>query len=353
MDDDWPERGKAAVQDEHQTKGARLGWGLIGASAIAHECLLPALRQHAGSKIVGVYSTDRARGAQFAEAEGAGRTYGTLDEMLADAEVQAVYVSTTNDLHRDQVVRAARAGKHVLCEKPLALALDDARAMVEACRAAGVVFATGHHIRNAGSIRLIRELVQSGRIGRPLAARVFMAGYLPKHLQGWRLTNPEGGGAIMDLTVHDVDTLRFVLQDEPEYVVAQRQEAGMASGGVEDGAMSIIRFRSGLIAQLHDGFTFPFGRTGLEVHGTTGSIYGTDVLGREPLGRVVLRDASGDAELPFDTEELYLRQVRTFVDAVQGSGTSPACTGEDGLRALETALAIREAALTGARVRVS
>ena len=328
------------------------GWGLIGASAIAHECMLPAMRQHAESRIVGVYSTDRARGAKFAEAEGAGRTYGILDEMLEDPEVQAVYVSTTNDLHRDQVVRAAAAGKHVLCEKPLALDVDDAKAMVEACRAAGVVFGTGHHIRNAGSIRLIRELVQSGRIGRPLAARVFMAGLLPKHLQGWRLTNPQGGGAIMDLTVHDVDTLRFVLEDEPKSVVAQRQEAGMSSGGVEDGAMSIIRFGSGLIAQLHDGFTFPFGRTGLEVHGSEGSIYGTDVMGREPMGRIVLRDASGKSEMPFDKEDLYLRQVRMFVAAAQG-GTSPACTGEDGLRALTTALAIREAALTGARVEVS
>ena len=139
-----------------------------------------------------------------------------LAALVEDKDIDAVYVSTTNELHRDQVFAAAAAGKHVLCEKPLALTLADARAMVAECRKRGVVMATNHHLRNAATHRAMRDAIKAGRIGKPLFARVFHAVYLPPHLQGWRIEKPEaGGGVILDITVHDADTLRFVLDDEP------------------------------------------------------------------------------------------------------------------------------------------
>ena len=104
----------------------------------------------------------------------------------------------------------------MLCEKPLALNLADARAMVAECETRGVVMATNHHLRNAATHRAMREAIAEGRIGTPLFARVFHAVYLPPHLQGWRIENPQaGGGVMLDITVHDADTLRFVLDDEP------------------------------------------------------------------------------------------------------------------------------------------
>ena len=109
----------------------------------------------------------------------------------------------------------------MLCEKPLALTLADARAIVHACRARGVTLGTNHHLRNAATHRAMREAILAGRIGRPLFARVFHAVYLPPHLQGWRIDKPEaGGGVILDITVHDADTLRFVLDSEPVAVSA-------------------------------------------------------------------------------------------------------------------------------------
>ena len=98
---------------------------------------------------------------------------------LADPAVDIVYVSTTNELHRPQTLAAAAAGKHVLCEKPLALTVAEAREMVAACRAAGVVMGTNHHLRNAATHRAMRDAIAAGRIGRPLFARVFHAVYLP------------------------------------------------------------------------------------------------------------------------------------------------------------------------------
>ena len=156
---------------------------------------------------------------------------------------------------REQTSRR-RAGKHVLCEKPLALSLDDAREMVATCQAAGVVMATNHHLRNAATHRTLRRLIAEGTIGTPLAARVFHAVYLPPRLQGWRLSKPEAGaGVILDITVHDADTLRFVLDDEVTEVTALAAQQGLGTSEVEDAVMGVMRFRRGVLAQFHDAFT--------------------------------------------------------------------------------------------------
>jgi 1,5-anhydro-D-fructose reductase (1,5-anhydro-D-mannitol-forming) len=224
--------------------------------------------------------------------------------------------------------------------------------MVDACKAAGVVLGTNHHLRNAATHRALRAAIQQGRIGRPLFARVFHAVYLPPHLQGWRITTRgAGAGVVMDITVHDADTLRFVLDDEPADVVAVAQSAGMAAEGVEDGVMGVVRFRSGLIAQFHDAFTTKFATTGFEVHGSEGSLIGTNCMTQRPVGDVLLRTAAGEEHLPLDHENLYARSLRAFHAAVRDEGT-PAATGEDGVRSMAMALAAREAAATGRMVTI-
>jgi 1,5-anhydro-D-fructose reductase (1,5-anhydro-D-mannitol-forming) len=322
------------------------GWGLIGASTIAKEWVVGAIRE-TGGEVACVMSSDGARAERYASENVIPRHTASLDQLLADPGVEAVYISTTNELHHDQTIAAARAGKHVLCEKPLALSLPEARGMVQACRDAGVVMATNHHLRNAGAHRAMRQAIRDGLIGRPLAARVFHAVYLPAHLQGWRLTNPgAGGGVVLDITVHDADTLRFVLDDEPVDAVAVTQSAGMAQGELEDGVMAALRFRSGLIAQLHDGFTTKYAGTGFEVHGTEGSLIGRNVMTQRPVGEVVLRTAEGERALPLDAENLYVRALRNFHAAIAREG-QPSATGEDGVRSLATAIAVLEAARSG------
>jgi 1,5-anhydro-D-fructose reductase (1,5-anhydro-D-mannitol-forming) len=224
--------------------------------------------------------------------------------------------------------------------------------MVAACKKAGVVMGTNHHLRNAASHRKIRELVQAGTIGTPLFARVFHAVYLPPHLQGWRLHNPSAGaGVILDITVHDADTLRFILGSEPVEAVALSQQSGMAKGGLEDGVMAALRFDNGTMAQLHDAFTVKFAGTGLEIHGSEGSILGRDVMTQRPIGRVVLRNAQGETDVALDHENLYARALRAFVGAIRGEG-APSATGEDGVRSLATALAVLEASRTGRRTAI-
>src|SRR5271166_2245527 len=134
----------------------KLRWGLIGASTIAAEHMIGAFRAN-GGEVVSVMSSNADRAARYAREHGIGHATTSLADLVASKEIDAVYISTTNDLHRDQIFAAAAAGKHVLCEKPLALTLADARAMVAECRKRGVVLGTNHHLRNAATHRARRS----------------------------------------------------------------------------------------------------------------------------------------------------------------------------------------------------
>jgi 1,5-anhydro-D-fructose reductase (1,5-anhydro-D-mannitol-forming) len=330
---------------------SRIGWGLIGASTIAREWMIDAIRAQANGEVVAVLSSDAERGRHFAAENRIAASYTRLEDLLADPAVDAVYISTTNELHCPQTLAAAAVGKHVLCEKPLALDVADAKRMVAACREADVIMGTNHHLRNAVTHRAMRDAIAAGRIGRPLFARVFHAVHLPPHLQGWRIDKPEaGGGVVLDVTVHDADTLRFVLDDEPVDVVAFEQSAGLAKG-LEDGVMAVVRFRSGLLAQLHDAFTVRHAGTGFEVHGSEGSLVAREVMTQRPVGEVVLRNEHGAEALPLEHENLYARSLRQFHGAIRGQG-QPAATGEDGVRSLALALAVRKSAREGRRVKL-
>jgi 1,5-anhydro-D-fructose reductase (1,5-anhydro-D-mannitol-forming) len=328
------------------------GWGFIGASTIAAAHMVGAVRAQAGHEVVAIASSSAERAQAFAATHRVARGHASVDALLADPAVDAVYISTTNEQHFPQALAAAAAGKHVLCEKPLALRLGEARQMVRACADAGVVLATNHHLRNAATHRKIRDLVQEGAVGKVLFARVFHAVYLPPQLQGWRIDKPEaGGGVILDIAVHDADTLRFVLGAEPIDVVGMAQTASMAREGLEDGVMAVIRFEGGLLAQIHDAFTTRHAGNGIEIHGEGGSIVGRGVMTQRADGEVWLRDAEGERLVPVVHTNLYERGVAAFCAAMRGEG-APAATGLDGVRSLATALAIAEACRSGTRVAV-
>ena len=329
---------------------AKVRWGLIGATVIGREWMIDAIRQ-AGGDIVAVMSADPARGRAYADEFGIPKAVGGLPELFS-AGVEAVYISTTNERHGAETVAAAKAGVHVLCEKPLATSLANARDMVVACKRAGVTLATNHHLRNGAVARAMRTMIGAGRIGRPLVARVVHAGYLPEHLHGWRLRDPKAGaGAILDLTVHDADLLRFILSDEPESVAAFSQNGGLASSGIEDAALTLIRFRSGPLAQLFDGFTTRYAETGVEVHGAEGSLVARDCLAQTPRGTLALRSAAGEESVALDHHNYYVPGVRAFHDAMRGVDR-PSSSGEDGLVSLATALAALESARDGRAVAV-
>lgn len=326
-------------------------WALIGASTIARQYMIGAIRAQGGN-IMRVMSASAQRARDFAAEHEIPVSGSDLEEACCDDAVDAVYISTTNEKHLSQALAALKAKKHVLCEKPLALSLNDALAMVRTADEAGLVFATNHHLRCAGSHRAVRALIASGRIGRVLSLRLHHAVFLPPHLQGWRINSPgAGGGVIPDITVHDADVARFLLAEDPVSVVAQMATSGLGDG-VEDSAMSVWSMPSGAMVMSHESFTHPFAGSGLEVHGTEGSIFARGVMTQNPIGSIDLVTASGREAIAFDRHDLYQEGVRRFHLAAAGDG-EPAATGLDGVKSLAVALAVRDAAARGARVTVN
>jgi len=333
------------------TTHGTLGWGFVGASAIADEWMAGAVQGEPGSRLVAVMSRDPARARAFAARHGLPSSYCELETLLADPAVDIVYISTANQRHHGEAILAASAGKHLLCEKPLALTLAHATEMVGAFRRRGLVMGTNHHLRNAATHREFRRLLGEGAIGRPLAVRLSHAVHLPPALRTWRVNDKEGGGAILDIAVHDVDLLRFLLGTEPIEAVALAGSCGMAAEGVEDNAMAVLRMQDGLLAQLHLGYAFPAAVTSLDIEGEAGVLSARNALSPSPVGEVLLRRGGREEAVPVEHENLYAGAVRRFAAAVRGEG-SPAASGEDGVRSLAAALAIREAAATGRRAMI-
>lgn len=334
-------------------QGGSTGWGFIGASTIAREHMVAAVRAQKGNEVVAVASGDKQRANAFAEELSIAKGYGDVASLLADPMVDAVYISSTNDQHRDQALAAIAAGKHVLCEKPLALSLADARQMVDAARQACVVFATNHHLRNAATLRKVRELVRAGAIGKPLFARVHHAIFLRPQVQGWRVKSAQGGGGvILDIGVHAADILCFALDAEPVEAIGMRHEGFLSHNGVEDGVMAVVRMSNGVLAQIHAAYTVRHAQTSFEIHGENGSVTARDSLTVRAAGDVMLRDAEGERLIAVEHEPLYAVGVRRFCAALKGDD-GPAATGDDGVRSLQTALAIARACSKGVLVRIA
>ena len=329
-----------------------MNWAFAGASTIAGQYVANAIRAAGPGDLCWVVSGSADRAAAFARTHAVARSGTDLAKALADPAVDAVYISSTNEKHYAQAMTAIEAGKHVLCEKPLATSVADACAMVRAAEVAGVVFATNHHLRSAGSLRAIRDLIASGTLGTVLSLRMFHAVELPLHLRGWRLDSPSaGGGVIADLTVHNADCVRFLLGEDPVSVVAHMAATGLGQG-VEDSAMSVWAMPSGAMVFSHESFTHPFAASGLEVHGTHGSVLARGVMSQDPVGEIDLVTRSGTTRVNFDSDGLYETVVRNFYATVAGIATL-AASGRDGVKSLQIADAVRNAALSGKRQTVN
>jgi 1,5-anhydro-D-fructose reductase (1,5-anhydro-D-mannitol-forming) len=333
-------------------KQAPLSWGLIGASTIADEMMIPAVQQSGGT-FKTVYSGSRSRASELAQKHGIATATDDLDELLADAEIDAVFISSRNDHHHGQVLAAAAAGKHILCEKPITLSVAAAREMVDAAAGAGVVLAVNHHQREHPVSRALRDTIRGGALGKVCAVRVQHAGRLREDLRTWRLEDPEAGGGVeLDLTVHDADLLRFLLgQNVAEVAAVSAREYGAAA---TTHTMSTLLMEDGTFVSMHEGFNVPYARHSIEVHGEHATAICVGHTAQDVGGELWLsRDQDGTRE-PVEVVQdhsPYLGVTSTFTAAVVVGG-NPSASGEDGLRSLQVALAVRDAGLSGQRVAI-
>jgi len=245
---------------------APLGWGVLAATAyVAQRAVLPAVASSPLAELVAVASESRPAGTY--PRHGARRTYATYHALIEDPEVEVVYVPLPNSLHRPWVERAAAAGKHVLCEKPLAPTAADARAMAEACARAGIrlfeAYVTPYHPRAVA----LAALLHSGRLGPLRFARAAFTGVLPR-AQDHRWRPEMGGGALLDLGVYCVAPL-VAAAGRPPTVVAGA--ARLTGSGVDASFAGWLDFGGGFAAAIECSFEAPE-RQSLELVGTEAAV---------------------------------------------------------------------------------
>ena len=196
---------------------SRLRWGVLSTAAIAREKWIPGARHSPRSEVVAIASRDGVNGRRVATELGIPRAHDSYEALLADPEVDAVYIPLPNHLHREWTLAAARAGKHILCEKPLALTSADAEAMVEAADASGVRLMEAFMYRLHPSWVAVRELVEGGRIGRLQAIQSWFS-YYNDDRANIRNSLEAGGGALYDIGSYSINLSRMLFGSEPERV---------------------------------------------------------------------------------------------------------------------------------------
>jgi predicted dehydrogenase len=227
--------------------GRRLRWGVLSTASIAREKWIPGVRRSARSEVVAIGSRDGEAAARAARELGIPRWHGSYEALLADPDVDAVYIPLPNHLHLEWTLAAVRAGKHVLCEKPLALTAADAEVMVEAAHAAGVRLMEAFMYRLHPSWVAVRELVASGRIGGLRAVQSWFSYYNddPENIRNIRAA---GGGALYDIGCYCVNLSRMLFGAEPVRVVGSIVRD--AASGVDVLASGLLDFDGGGVASF-------------------------------------------------------------------------------------------------------
>jgi predicted dehydrogenase len=316
---------------EPEDRGSIVRWGVLSTANIATEKVIPGLRRSARGEVLGIASREAGRAAETAERLGIPRWYGTYEALLADPEIDAVYVPLPNHLHAEWTIAAARAGKHVLCEKPLALTAAEAGEMVDACRDAGVLLMEAFMYRQHPSWVAVRELLAAGRIGRLVAVDSWFS-YFNDDPANIRNIPAAGGGALYDIGCYSINLSRMLFGAEPVGVrAALRRDAG---DGVDILTSAILEFEAGLATftcstRMED-------HQRVEVYGTEGRI-SVEIPFNIPPDRPtrIIVTAGGDPPvapasetLTFAVADPYACEADRFADAVLDGTALPVEPGD-------------------------
>ena len=334
-----------AVDARAQRAGSTVRVGVIGAG-FAGTTHARSLHDLPGACVVAVAAETIAEAAPLANELDA-RVAPDALALCADDDIDLVVVASPTDLHSVHTIAAARAGKDVFCEKPLARTLAQAEAMLETCAKAGVALAVGHVVRHFPEYARARELLRAGAIGRPVLATLTRGSFPVGAATPWYRDPVRSGGVVLDLMLHDLDTLRWWF-GEPTRVYARA--VGLDERGA-DYALATLRFDDGLIAHLEASWSEHAGfRTSFELCGD-GGMLAHDSRGEMPLR---VQSSAGPASLavmPLVTahESPYRLQLRDLL-ARLASGEAPLVDGVEAFRSLSLALSAVASVQRGAAV---
>jgi predicted dehydrogenase len=319
----------------------KLRWGILGVAKI-NERVIPAFAQAEYAELVAIASRSLEKAGSAAARFGIPRAYGSYEDLLAATDIDAVYIPLPNNLHAPWTIRAAQAGKHVLCEKPLAANAHEAREMIEVCRQAGVALMDGffwpHHPRTA---RLRAEL-ERGLIGQVQHVRGSFSFPLELDPKNIRLQPELAGGSVMDVGCYPVYGALWVFGQLPRRVFA----SASYQFGVDISLVGVLEFGDGKTACFDCGFVWPF-RQSLEIVGTQGRIWIPDMwLPPDPAVFHVETETGYSAEVRISGVNQIAAMLDDFSRAVL-EGRQPEPGPEVALQVMQVLDALRESARLG------
>ncbi|HSV91686.1 MAG TPA: Gfo/Idh/MocA family oxidoreductase [Desulfobacterales bacterium] len=342
-----------------------LKWAVVGSGGIARRRTIPeGFVGASNARLVGVCDVDGAANREVAKHFGV-KSFRSLRGALA-ADIDAVYIATPAHLHARQTIACAKAGKHVLCEKPLGLSVRDARNMADACAAAGVALGTAFMMRCSTQHRAAADMVARGELGAMVYGRAQLSCWYPPLAGAWR-QDPKlgGGGSLIDMGGHCIDLLEMFFG---EAVAVTCRTANRAHDyPVEDTAVVLLEFAGGAYGTVDSCFCIPdaSSQNRLEIYGTRGSILAEGTIGQNPAGRMSAflaepgagyeaaqrRTEGGGIAIEPPARNTYRAEIEEFSAAVL-AGREPSLSARRGIHSQEVLAACYRSAKSGRRVAI-
>jgi predicted dehydrogenase len=297
----------------------KLRWGVLGYARIAHTSVIPAIVRSSNSVLHAVASRDEAKLAEARTRFSPAKTYLGYDELLRDPEVDAVYIPLPNSMHREWTIKAANAGKHVLCEKPIGLSAAECRDMIAACERNGVTLMEAFMYRYTDRTRQVQAVLRSGRLGEIKHINATFR-FLLGNPASIKLKPELGGGSLYDVGCYPVNFIGMVVDaiagggpgsgGQPESVAARQ----ILQGGVDVSFSAVLQYDSGLLAGLHCGIN-AHKRVFAEITGTLGVLEVPETF-FDPAGSLILTIGEDRIEIPVEASDRYRHEVEDFAEAV-------------------------------------
>lgn len=340
-----------------------VGWGVVGAHGIARRRTIPeGILPASNARLVGLCGRDKEASAELARTFGS-RAFGSLEDLLA-AEIDAVYVATPVYLHCEQVAQCLKAGKHVLCEKPLSLSVAESLEMVELAKACKRQLGAAFMMRFQSQHQEALKIIRAGKLGKPVYGRAQLSCWYPPLEGAWRQEPSLGaGGSLADMGVHCINLLEMFFG--PVVSVTCRIGNLVHSYLSEDSAVATLTFENGALGTVDTFFCIPDegSRNVLELYGSEGSILAKGTIGQDSQGDMTFysrpqakgydaqqaRDASRGIPLQPAPVNTYCAEIEEFSQAIL-DGRQSRLAGDDGLRCQRILEACYESAKTSKTV---
>ena len=323
-----------------------LQWGLLSTARI-NQALISPLRASQRNQLVAVASRTQQSADKYAREQKIPRAHGSYEALLADPEIDVIYNSLPNHLHAEWTIKAVEAGKHVLCEKPLALSVDEVDAIQEAARKHGRVVAEAFMYRHHPQTLKVQELVKNGSIGDLKLVRGSFS-YVLSRDGDVRLDPGMGGGSIWDVGCYPISYARSVIGEEPLDVFGW-QVTG--STGIDDTFVGQMRFANDVIAQFDSSFVVPL-RWFMEIVGSEGTLNIPSPFKPQTNEKIYLKGGDKTETIEIKGQELYIGEVEDMADAIL-LGREPRISLEDSRANVAVISALLESARVGKPVELN